>query len=121
MSIYIVLGPHWVNFNVFLFKFHEQPPLWRACVLVKMTIMKLVCVDSFAVTERSLDSRKIIGRIWVIKLVKSTRFYFLQENRKPHFEIPVDDILLNEIFRRSNESLVKSGTYDHYIASVLKI
>jgi hypothetical protein len=116
MSMFIVLGPHWVQFNVFLFKFHKQLPLWRVCVL-KATTMELVCVDSSAITERSLDSRKIIRRIWVIKFEKYTKFYFLQENRKPHFETPVDDILLNEIFRRSNESLVKSGTYDHFIAS----
>jgi hypothetical protein len=112
----LTLGTSWIATVVFVFKFAKQtPPLWRSCVIRGHLVTQLVCLESLTVTEEEHDLISISGRDWQIRYVfksfefsKQVAYSTRREIRQSQFQTPVEEILANEIFHRSNESLHRS-------------
>jgi hypothetical protein len=122
ITFWHVLGTHWILNNAFVFNLQKQMSLWRVCG-ININFKELVCVDTFDITERVLDARALIGRIWTVHLGVRQEYFTQQEILNSNFQSPVDVILVKEIFRRSNDSLyvkpLKTGSvrYNARIAS----
>jgi hypothetical protein len=115
-----VLGEDWIKSNVFAFNFQKQRSLWRVCGIIT-TLMELVCQNTSGINESVLDIRVLNGRTWLIQLVKRTIYYGRQDDRKVLFQKPVEELFVDEIVRRSNESLVKRGDLDWEMASSVEL
>jgi hypothetical protein len=107
-TIFKVMGDRWILNNVFVFNLQKRMSVWRACG-INPVLMELVCMDSADITDRVLDVRALIGRIWKIEKGKYHEYYSQWENLNSDFQSPVDVIFVNEIFRRSNDSLNVKG------------
>jgi hypothetical protein len=107
-----ILGTYWTKNNLFAFKFKTEMLLWRICgiryVPLRDGSVELACVWSSTITQNALDIRVITERIWRISFANEEEEEESSEKevRESYFQSHVDAILVNEIFRKSNESMI---------------